>query len=214
MDLQALKTALRPGLIVLGSCLLLLACNHKEAVLPYYNTPDLTPSWQQGSGKHQIADFSFTDQDGNTITNKELDGNIYIANFFFTSCPGICPKMTNNLKIVADSLAGNNQLMFISHSVTPYIDSVPKLKEYAELNHINTLNWKLVTGSQSEIYDLARTSYFAEDQIGFNYDSTDFLHTERVTLVDKDRHIRGVYNGTVELDMYRLIDDIRLLMAE
>lgn len=214
MDLQALKTAARRGVIALSSCLLLVACKQEQAVLPYYNSADLTPAWEQGSGKHTIAEYSFTDQDGQEVTNSVYDGKIYVANFFFTSCPGICPKMTNNLMIVADSLNDVDELMFLSHSVTPYIDSVPKLKEFAEMHDLDSDRWKLVTGVQSNIYEIARESYFAEDEMGFNYDSTDFLHTERVTLVDKNQHIRGVYNGTVELDMYRLIDDIKLLLRE
>lgn len=193
---------------------MLVACKQNEAVLPFYNSADLTPSWEEGSGEHTIATFNFTDQDGAAVTQDVFDRKIYIANFFFTSCPGICPKMTNNLQIVVDSIGGTDELMFLSHSVTPYIDSVSKLKEFAEMHHISSSKWKLVTGKKADIYELARRSYFAEDEIGFNSDSTDFLHTERVTLVDKNKHIRGVYNGTVELDMYRLIEDVKLLLAE
>lgn len=193
----------------------MLACNSKEdAVLPYYNTPDLTPVWQQDGGKHTIADFSFVDQDSNVVTNHTFDDKVYIANFFFTSCPGICPQMNGNLRVVADSLINDDRIRFISHSVTPYIDNVHKLKEYADVHGINTGQWHLVTGTQGDIYKLARQSYFADEEMGFNADSTDFLHTERVILVDRDRHIRGVYNGTVELEMQRMMDDIHLLLDE
>lgn len=213
MDLQGLKTVLRRGAIVLSGCLL-LGCNNKEASLPYYNSPDLTPAWELGSGKHTIADYCFTDQDSNVVNNKTFKDKLYVANFFFVSCPGICPKMTNNLQQVAIAFSGNDEVMLLSHSVTPNIDSVPKLKEYASNNNIHSKQWRLVTGNKSEIYKLARQSYFAEDEIGFNYDSTDFLHTERVVLIDKEGHMRGVYNGTVTLEMQRLIDDIHLLLKE
>lgn len=213
MDLLALKTVARRGAIVLSSCLL-LACNKQEADLPYYNTPDLTPVWEQGSGIHAIAPFSLVDQDSNSITNNTFEGKIYVVNFFFVSCPGICPKMTSNLQKVAAEFKGDDRVALLSHSVTPAIDSVAILKEYAANNSIDSKQWHLVTGSQSEIYLLARRSYFAEDEIGFNYDSTDFLHTERVVLVDRDGHMRGVYNGTVALEMQRLTDDIHILLKE
>ncbi|MCB0697213.1 MAG: SCO family protein [Chitinophagaceae bacterium] len=215
MDLQALRTALRQLAIYLLVVLLLQACNKAvETKVPYYNTPDLTPAWQQGAGKHTIADFSFTDQDGKTVTNDVYDGKIYVANFFFTTCPGICPKMNANMQLVADAFKDNDRVMFLSHSVTPDIDTVQQLKEYADAHHIDSKQWHLVTGNKSTIYDIARTSYFVEDAVGLSYDSTDFLHTERFVLVDKDKHIRGVYNGTVTLEMERLTDDIKLLLKE
>ncbi|MCB0700405.1 MAG: SCO family protein [Chitinophagales bacterium] len=213
MDSQALKTVLRLGVTVLISCLL-GACNKQEAELPYYNSPDLTPVWEQGSGKHRIADFAFTDQNGKTVDNNTYNGKIYVANFFFTSCPGICPKMKDNMQKVAKAFASNNNVAFLSHSVTPYADSVSVLHDYAAIHNINAKQWHLVTGDKGEIYKLARQSYFAEDEIGFNADSTEFLHTERFVLIDKERHIRGVYNGTVDLETDRLIEDINLLLKE
>ena len=213
MDLQALKTVLRRGVIVLSSCLV-VACSPKEAVLPYYNSPDLTPTWEQGSGEHVIADFSFTDQNGVDVTNRTYASKIYVANFFFTGCAGICPKMKDNMQIVAKRFEGVDDVMFLSHSVTPYADSVPVLHEYGAMHSINSKQWRLVTGDKGQIYKTARQGYFAEDEIGFNADSTEFLHTERFVLVDKDRHIRGVYNGTVALEVDRLIEDINLLLKE
>jgi len=213
MGLQVLKIAVRNWAIALSVCLVLPGCN-KEARLPYYNTPDLTPVWEKGSGKHTIASFRFTNQEGEEITGDSFAGKIYVADFFFTSCPGICPKMKNNMQLVADTFKKNEQVKFISHSVTPYIDSVSRLKEYADIHHIDARQWHLVTGVKADIYDIARKSYFAEEEMGFNYDSSDFLHTERFVLVDKDKHIRGVYNGTVKLDMEKLIADIRLLLDE
>lgn len=190
------------------------ACSRVDVKVPYYNSADLTPQWQETENMHMIGHYSFTDQDGNNITPADFEGRVYVANFFFTTCPGICPKMNANMQRVADSFATDTRVMFLSHSVTPAVDSVPRLKEYADIHHIDSRRWHLVTGNKADIYNLARMSYFAEDAIGLTYDSTDFLHTERFILVDKHRHMRGVYNGTVALEMQRLIDDIRLLLQE
>ena len=214
MDLQALRIALRLGAIVLAACLLQACSKQEEVKLPYYNTADLTPAWEMGAGKHTVADFSFTDQSGTEVTVNTFDGKIYVANFFFTTCPGICPKMNANMQLVADAFKGNDKVKFLSHTVTPHIDSVPVLNEYAAIHHIDAEQWHLVTGNKAGIYDAARRSYFVEDAIGLTYDSTDFLHTERFVLVDADKHLRGVYNGTVALEMERLTEDIKLLLEE
>ena len=190
------------------------ACKTEEAKVPFYNTPDLTPVWEKGSGEHRIADFEFTDQDGDEVNNETFSDKFYVANFFFTTCPSICPKMRKNMETVLDEFKEDNRVLFLSHTVTPYIDSVPVLKKFADIHHIDAAKWHLVTGSQAEIYDIARTSYFTEEEMGFNYDSTDFLHTERFVLVDRNKNLRGVYNGTVALEMQRLIDDIKLLIEE
>jgi protein SCO1/2 len=200
--------------IVLSTYFLLQGCNKDGGDLPYYNTPDLMPVWERTEGAHTIGNFNFINQDSTAITPHSFDGKVYIANFFFTMCQGICPELKNNLQLVVHEFNNNPSVQFLSHSVTPYIDSVPRLKEYAEMHNINSARWHLVTGKQSDIYDAARRYYFAEDEIGFNKDSTNFLHTERVVLVDKDKHIRGVYNGTVQLEMKRLIDDIRILLHD
>ncbi len=190
------------------------ACKTEEAKVPYYNTPDLTPVWEQGGGKHTIADFKFRDQEGNEVSNQTFEGKIYVTNFFFTTCPSICPKMRKNMQTVLDEFKEDDRVLFLSHTVTPYIDSVPVLKKFAGIHGIDANKWHLVTGSQAAIYDIARTSYFTEEEMGFKYDSTDFLHTERFVLVDKDKHLRGMYNGTIALEMQRLIDDIQLLLKE
>lgn len=200
------------GVIALSVCL--QACSSKEVKVPYYNTADLTPTWQSSAEVHKVQDFSFTNQEGEEVTNDIFEHKVYVANFFFATCPGICPKMNSNMKTVAEKYSNNDAVKFISHSVTPYIDSVPKLKEYADMHGIDSKQWYLVTGSKGDIYRLARQSYFAEDEIGFNSDSTEFLHTERFVLVDKNKQIRGVYNGTVSLEMERLVTDIDMLLKE
>ncbi len=182
--------------------------------LPYYNTPDFTPVWKTGAAAlHSIPAFSLTDQHNATVDAGTLHGKIYIANFFFTTCGSICPVMTKNLLKVQRAFPGDTGIAFVSHTVTPWIDSTARLKHYSEKYGMDN-RWHLVTGSKAAIYQLARQAYFAEEEPGFYKDSTEFLHTEHVLLIDSNRHIRGVYNGTLELEIDRLISDIRQLEAE
>ncbi len=189
----------------------------KISELPYYDTPDFTPVWLSNNDAdniHRISNFSFTDQDGKQVNGSELDGNIHVANFFFTTCPGICPSMTKNLIKIQNEFAAADDIKLVSYSVMPWIDSVSNLKNYEKTFDIENGMWYLLTGSTSEIYELARKSYFAEEKAGYNSDSTEFLHTEHVLLVDRKGHIRGIYNGTLALDAERLIEDIRTLKNE
>lgn len=199
--------------------LLVSSCSEKEVALPYYHTASFTPLWKGETNfsidtLHTIAPFRFIDQDGKTITTETFKGKIYVANFFFTICPGICPKMTANLEKVAEKFKEVKDVLFISHSITPDIDSVSQLKKYAIDHHINCEQWHLATGSKDEIYSLARQSYFAEEEIGIKLSSNEFLHTEHFILVDKLGHIRGIYKGTLELEAERLIEDIESLISE
>jgi protein SCO1/2 len=202
----------------LSISILLFSCSD-EHHLPYYNTPDFSPQFisqklASKEIKHQIKDFSFTDQNNKTISQREVEGKIHVANFFFTNCGLICPKMTNNLKLVQKEFANDAHVAILSFSVTPWIDDVAKLNDYANLNEITSPYWHLLTGNKSSIYQLARQSYFAEEELGFTKDSTEFLHTEHFLLVDKTKRIRGIYNGTLELDVRQLIDDIKILKKE
>lgn len=226
MDLQALKTALmlqkrnKVSTVILLAIVVLSACTQQpKSTLPYYNTPDFSPIWANEEKVeidtlHTIAPFSFTNQNGQEVSNKTLAGKVYATNFFFTSCASICPKMTNNLQAVADSFAGNEKVNIVSYSVTPQTDDAATLKHYEEQNNINGKQWQLLTGDASKIYTLARKSYFAEEEPGYNKDSTEFLHTEHCILVDKKGHIRGVYNATIKLEIKRLIEDIGILLKE
>lgn len=195
----------------------MLGC-HQER-LPYYHTAAFSPLWP-GERKfledtlHRIAPFQFIDQEGNAVTNKTLDGKIYVANFFFTACPSICPKMTNHLAKVQETFSSDENVMLISHSVMPWADSVRQLQEFGKFHQIRYPQWRLVTGKQSEIYSLARQSYFAEEVAGYTRDSTNFVHTEHCLLVDKHGHLRGLYNGTLSLEIDRMIEDIRILLKE
>lgn len=193
----------------------------KETVqLPYYNTPDFTPQFisneKEANEKitHTISPFLFTDQNNNQVSQKNVEGKIHVANFIFTSCGSICPVMTKHMKLLQQEFKNNPDIVILSFSVTPWIDNVRRLKQYAENNEITSSNWHLLTGSKAEIYTLARQSYFAEEDLGFTKDSTQFLHTEHVLLVDKTKRIRGIYNGTLELEAQQLIKDITELIKE
>ena len=208
---------------LLLSSVLMVNCSNKKTDtidLPYYNEPDFTPifitdkSEVESKIKHIIADFSFLNQDSILISQKAIEGKIHIANFIFTSCGSICPKMTTNLKIVNDSLKNHSDIVLLSYSVTPWIDTPPVLKNYKAKNEITNPNWHFLTGSKKDIYSLARKSYFAEEDFGFSKDSTEFLHTEHFILVDKTKRIRGIYNGTLELEMQQMLDDIKNLENE
>ena len=208
--------------LLLSSWLLFSCSVKKETVikLPYYNEPDFTPLFIKTTDEvnkkvaHRIADFSFINEENRVITQKDIEGKIHVANFIFTSCGSICPVMTRNLKLVSDSLKDDQNLVLLSYSVTPWIDSATVLKKYKERNKIENPNWYFLTGNKNEIYRLARQSYFAEEDIGFSKDSSEFLHTEHFILVDKTKRIRGIYNGTLALEMQKIIEDIRALEEE
>ena len=198
-----------------------LACTQQEEIvtLPFYNTPDFTPEWIyendiKYNSIHQITEFEFTNQHGEAISNETFDGKIYVADFFFTTCPGICPEMTNNLLTIQEFFQSDKEIMILSHSVTPWVDSVARLEIYAELNGIDAKKWHLVTGDKDKIYEIARKYYFAEKSEGYDKSPEAFVHTENFLLIDYQRRIRGIYNGTLAVEMERLIADINTLKKE
>jgi protein SCO1/2 len=198
----------------------LFSCSSKQKIslLPYYNTPDFTPLFfneTQASTAidHHITDFAFTDQDNKTITQKNIEGRIHVANFFFTGCGSICPAMMGNLQKTYDIFKSDTAVVFLSYSVTPWRDSVARLKKYAADFSIKA-PWHLLTGNKGAIYQLARQSYFAEESLGYSKDSTAFLHTEHILLIDKQKRIRGIYNGTLPLETEQLAKDIAVLKGE
>ncbi|MBI3134251.1 MAG: SCO family protein [Bacteroidetes bacterium] len=184
--------------------------------LPFYDQPDFTPIWNpvEVDTLHRVAPFCFTNQFNQPVSDSTVENKIYLVNFFFTACSSICPKMMRNMEKVQNHFAAQNDVIFISHTVMPWMDSVSVLKTYAENFSVIEKKWHFVTGTKSDLYHLARTSYFVEEEPGYTKDSTEFLHTEHFVLVDKNRHLRGLYNGTVELEMERVIDDIELLLQE
>jgi len=187
--------------------------------LPYYTSADFTPHWKGEAGfnpdtSHRIPAFAFTDQEGNTISDATVNGKIYVADFFFTSCGGICPKLTGHMKMVQDSFINDPGIVLLSHSVTPDKDDVPVLKKYATNHEVNSTRWHLLTGNKDSIYTIARKSYFADEDLGQQRNTQDFLHTENMLLIDKDRRIRGIYKGTSAAEIQNLIADIRTLKKE
>ncbi|ADB41118.1 SCO family protein [Spirosoma linguale] len=227
--MSGIRFLFRTSIVVLWA-LSLVACHKQESTdgteasieeaVPYYNTPDFTPIWLSDPDEvetkitHRTGDFSFRDQTNALVTQQTLANKIHVANFFFTACPTICPKMTNLLKAVQDTFQHEPRVALLSFSVTPWLDSVPRLRKYAAEKGVIATKWHLLTGDRGKLYTLARRSYFAEEAIGFTKDSTEFLHTEHIILVDRNRRIRGVYNGTLPLDIDKLITDIKLLLRE
>jgi protein SCO1 len=207
---------------LIANTLIITGCSKPECTrprphgddLPYYDSADFTPQFFTADSaahaeiKHVIAPFALYDQDGNVITNAQVKGKIHVANFFFTSCAGICPVMTGNMKKVHDAFYGDPEVMILSYTVMPEKDDCAALKKFAVDRGIDSPQWRFITGPKAEIYDLARTSYFAEQETGFSKDSTAFLHTEHFILVDASGRIRGIYDGTMPVDVEQLIADI------
>jgi protein SCO1/2 len=189
-----------------------------EKRLPIYSPSDVNPKLVDPTVKHiktnhTIADFSLSNQNGKTITNKDYQDKIYIADFFFTRCQTICIAMAYNMSELQEYYKNDKDIMFLSHSVTPVMDSVPVLKAYAEAKGVIDGKWNVTTGPKKHIYELARKSYFAVLDEG-NGDENDFIHTEQFVLVDKERRIRGYYDGTNKEEMQKIIADIALLKEE
>ncbi|MFT6796872.1 MAG: protein SCO1/2 [Maribacter sp.] len=159
---------------------------------------------------HTIADFSFTNQNGKTITQEDYKDKIYIADFFFTTCPTICPIMTKNMAAIQAKIINNPEVLLLSHSVTPQIDSVAQLKKYAMEKGVVDAKWNLVTGPKKDIYEIARKSYLAVKTDG-DGGPFDMIHTENFILVDKERRIRGFYDGTKMEDIEKLLEDLNVL---
>ena len=209
------------GVFIVLSAIILtlfyLALKPKKT-LPIFNPADVNPELvdstvQYISKYHTIADFSFTNQNGKTITQKDYEGKIYVADFFFTTCGSICPKMTTNLSDVQKAFANNPEVKLLSFTVFPETDSVPVLKAYAKKNQVNDAKWNLVTGDKKAIYTLARKSYLAV-KLGKPSELYDMVHTENFVLVDTKKRVRGFYDGTNKEDIKRLIEDITFLSNE
>jgi protein SCO1/2 len=208
---------------LLLSSFLIFSCNEKSKDtidMPYYNSPDFEPVFIKNKSEvskiitHKIDSFSYLNQDSISVSQSVFENKIHVANFIFTSCGSICPIMTSNFKIVGDKYKTDTTIVMLSYSVTPWIDKPYVLKKYMNKNGITNTNWHFLTGDRASIYQLARQSYFAEENIGFSKDSTEFLHTEHFILVDKAKRIRGIYNGTLSLEMQHLVEDIKSLQSE
>ena len=206
--------------IVLSAIILALfySALKPKKTLPIYNpsmvNPELVDSTVQYISKyHTIADFTFTNQNGKKITQKDYEGKIYVADFFFTTCGSICPKMTTNLVEIQKAIINNPKVMLLSHTVFPETDSVSVLKKYAIKNGVIDSKWNLVTGDKKQIYTMARKSYLAV-KLGKPNELYDMVHTENFVLVDSERRVRGFYDGTNKEDIQRLIEDINFLCTQ
>ncbi len=192
---------------------------NKETTLPFFNSSLFTPEWISEESSeykriHTIPDFNLINQEGEAVTKQTYAGKIYVADFFFVSCPGICPVLEKNMSILQEEFVNDNEVLLLSHTVMPSKDSVSVLKKYAEDNDVISDKWNLVTGNKSQIYNLARKAYFADEDFTKTKDENAFVHTENFVLIDKKGRIRGVYNGTLGLDTKRLIRHIKMLKKE
>lgn len=196
---------------------LFISCNQdSNKQLPIYNPVDFNPKLVDKSVRnitenHTVSDFNLINQNGTIITSKDYENKIYVVDFFFTSCPSICPIMTNNMLKIQDEFINNDDIMLLSMSVTPEIDNVEVLKEYAIEKGVIDSKWNITTGQKKHIYELARKSYFAVVEQG-DGGLQDFIHTPNFILVDNKKQIRGIYDGTEENQISRLIRDINVLV--
>jgi protein SCO1 len=186
-----------------------------EKSLPIFTPSAVNPELvdttiQHIANKHIIADFAFTNQNGKTITQKDYEGKIYVADFFFTTCQTICPMMTDNMVWLQSQIKNNPKVMLLSHSVTPDIDNVAILKKYALKKGVIDSKWNLVTGEKKDIYYMARKSYLAV-KTGSPLEMYDMVHTENFVLVDTQKRVRGFYDGTKREEVEKLLEDILFL---
>ena len=207
--------------IILSSVLLLLASSAAKASdsLPYYNSAEFTPHWLEANSTklenfHRIPSFSFMDQDGQEVSEKSFENKIYVAGFFFSTCPGICPAIRTKLNKVQEKFLEDADVKILQHSIRPNTDTVDTLKKYANDNGIVSGKWHLATGDRETIYSLAKSAYFASEDLGNIQKTDDFLHTESLLLIDQNRHVRGIYNGLNSASVGYLISDIEALKAE
>jgi protein SCO1/2 len=162
---------------------------------------------------HTVKPFLFIDQYNEKVTEETVKGKIYVTDFFFTTCQSICPLMSNQLERVYAKFKNHKEVLILSHTVAPEEDSVNVLMDYAKLHGVNDKQWLFLTGDKKHLYDMARQSYLLNAEEG-NGDEEDFIHTQNFALVDKDRHLRGFYDGTDSVEVARLITDMELLLEE
>jgi len=183
-------------------------------VLPIYQPAEVNEKLVDSSiihvaKYHKISDFKLTNQNGKEITQADYNDKIYVADFFFTTCQDICPIMTKNMYKLQEELKNDNDILFLSHTVIPEVDTVQQLKKYSIENKVDDSKWNLVTGDKKQIYDLARKSYLAVEDA--EYGEFDMIHTENFMLIDKESQIRGFYDGTNDLEIDKLLKDIEIL---
>jgi len=198
------------------SAIFLASCQKKK--LPLIGEPDLIKKVVNGKEVEEtvypaIPAFSFQNQNGDTVTEKSFDGKIYVADFFFTTCPTICPVMKKNMLLVYAEYKDNPQVGILSHSIDPEHDSVAVLNQYAKDMGVSGSMWQFVTGDREKIYEIGQKHYLVRT----GEDSTaqgGFIHSGHFVLVDKDKHIRGMYDGTTDKGTKQLMEDIKVLLEE
>ncbi|MEZ0539846.1 SCO family protein [Fibrella arboris] len=205
------------GTVLTGLVISFTSCTQSEK-LPILGERQLVTKRIDGktvtdSIDHTIPDFKFVSQDGDTVTAATLAGKIYVADFFFTSCPTICPKMKTQLKRVYERFNKNPDVLLLSHTIDPAHDSVPVLKEFATELGVTGKNWLFVTGDRDKIYDIGQSSYMVTAQADSSAPGG-VVHSGAFILVDKARHIRGIYDGTTETGVDKLMADMDRLLAE
>lgn len=195
----------------------------QEHVLNVYNPIDIIEKslvdstlLRKGRG-HTIGNFSFVNQYGDSITHNDIAGKIYVTDYFFTTCGSICPKMTAQMSRVQGAFLNNPDVVLLSHTVWPEVDTVEQLMRYALEKGVRKDKWHLLTGSKEQLYELARKSYFVlkpaeADDVGDG--NSDFIHTNNFVLVDRKRRIRGYYDGTSTEEVNHLIEDVKILLKE
>lgn len=205
-------------ILVIFTFVLISSCNQKQdKPLPIYNPSNFNPelvdkSLRNKSKNHTVSDFSLINQNGETITQETYKDKIYVADFFFASCTTICPIMTSNMAEIQNQFLNDNDIMLLSLSVTPDLDSPSVLRDYANIKGVIDSKWNIATGNKKHIYELARKSYFAVVEQG-DGGLQDFIHTPNFILIDKEQQIRGIYDGTDSDDIVQIIADIKNLKS-
>lgn len=203
-------------ILLFSSVFILFSCGSEDEKDPSRKLPIYGERDNDEKGDtiyHTVGNFSLKNQEGDVYSHNDLKGKIYVANFFFTSCPGICPKMMTNMKKFANAFKNNDEVRIVSFTVDPERDTVEKMKKYADKNGINSKQWNLLTGDKETIYELGVYGYLLsaqEDALA----PGGFLHSGQFILVDKEKRIRGIYEGTKAKEMDRMIEDARLLLNE
>ena len=218
MQLNRNKYFVFLGILLIVIFIAIFILTKPKKSLPIFNprdvNPELVDSTIQHLGyNHIIDDFAFTNQNGEKISQKDYEGKIYVADFFFTTCPSICPKMTDNMVWLQNQIKDNDNVKLLSFSVTPDIDSVPVLKKYAEEKGVLDSKWNLLTGNKKDIYYLARKSFLVV-KTGSPEEMYDMVHTENFVLVDEKKRIRGFYDGTNLEEVKQLLEDIKFLSEQ
>jgi len=202
--------------IVMLSAVFLTSCQKKK--LPLIGEPEVVKKMVDGKEKEEtvypvIPAFSFQNQNGDTVTNKNFDGKIYVADFFFTTCPTICPVMKKNMLKVYDVYKDSPDVRILSHSIDPGHDSVAVLSQYAKDMGVSGTMWQFVTGDREKIYEIGQKHYLVSARADPN-EPGGFIHSGHFILIDKDKHIRGMYDGTTDQGTKQLLEDIKVLLEE